>query len=158
MYSKNIGLTYTGIRREEVPSPDLQHGAVPGAFPLCFFLKKVHFPFFLPQLTCPFCPESTPCMHCFQCNCETFSKLRFCSHLHVVIASHGRHSISSRMAIRPDGAESNTDSDAAVDGGIRRGSTPSPMSSAAFKRKQVRDIKIILADKKQNYQLGFFCR
>ena len=76
-------------------------------------------------------------MHCFQCNCETFSKLRFCSHLHVVIASHGRHGVSSRMAIRPDGAESNTDSDAAVDGGIRRGSTPSPMASAAFKRKQV---------------------
>ncbi len=40
---------------------------------------------------CPLCPDKSPCSHRYQCNCETYYKLRFCSHLHVVIASHGNH-------------------------------------------------------------------
>ncbi len=60
MYSTNIGLTYTGIRREEVPSPDLQHGAVPGAFPLNVSFKKKNIFLFSPSAHLSVLPRVDP--------------------------------------------------------------------------------------------------
>ena len=39
-------------------------------------------------MTCDDCPRGPPCCaHSFVCSCETFVRLRYCSHLHVVIAN-----------------------------------------------------------------------
>ncbi len=80
-------------------------------------------------MTCPSCPDGSPCSHSIQCNCETYFKLRFCSHLHVIIASHGGRDTEDAEGEAAEAEEAEDEMEA--EGEAQR-------RTASFKRKQMR--------------------
>ncbi len=99
-------------------------------------------------MTCPFCPDGSPCSHCYQCNCETYFKLRYCSHLHVAIASNGSHILQRGEAVdaEEDDEEENKESAERREGGGGEGEEADEIMrrTASFRRRQMRRRRLLL--------------